>query len=87
MELIDYMITCHKDLAIGLNGMNQGQDSFDKLAKILAKSHEDEAIILLGLKNLIIREQKQPNCKHPKNMRDKCGDKWYCMNCNADLNY
>lgn len=24
-------------------------------------------------------------CKHPKKDHDKCGETWYCMNCNEDL--
>jgi len=28
---------------------------------------------------------KLSTCKHPKKDHDKCGDVWYCMNCNEDL--
>lgn len=28
---------------------------------------------------------KSSTCKHPKKYHDKCGNIWYCMNCNQDL--
>lgn len=30
-------------------------------------------------------ENKSTKCRHPKKDRDKCGETWYCMNCNEDL--
>ena len=30
-------------------------------------------------------EVKSTKCRHPKKDRDKCGETWYCMNCNSDL--
>lgn len=33
-----------------------------------------------------INKEMQPNCKHPKKMRDRTANgQWYCMNCNQDL--
>ncbi len=33
-----------------------------------------------------ILKEIQPNCKHPKKMRDRTQDgQWYCMACNMDL--
>ncbi len=30
-------------------------------------------------------EDKSVKCSHPKKYHDKCGETWYCMNCNDDL--
>jgi hypothetical protein len=32
-----------------------------------------------------IKKELVPKCKHPKNMRDRVGNQWYCMNCNWDF--
>lgn len=31
--------------------------------------------------------KKFTKCRHPKKDHDKCGETWYCMNCNEDLGY
>jgi len=34
----------------------------------------------------VIKFVKNPTkCKHPKKDHDRCGNVWYCMNCNSDL--
>lgn len=44
---------------------------------------DNEKTIIANLK--LIRKEIVPNCKHPKNMRDKCKGVVYCMSCNLDL--
>jgi len=44
---------------------------------------ENEKTIIDNLK--LIKKEIVPKCKHPKNMRDKCGGVAYCMDCNLDL--
>ena len=33
----------------------------------------------------LLENKKSAKCRHPKKDRDKCGETWYCMNCNSDL--
>ena len=33
----------------------------------------------------LLEGKKSTKCTHPKKDRDKCGETWYCMNCNQDL--
>lgn len=51
-----------------------------EIAKVI---FESEKTIIDNLK--LILKEIVPNCKHPKNMQDKCNDVKYCMNCNLDL--
>ncbi|MGI0045936.1 MAG: hypothetical protein ACREBB_01925 [Nitrosotalea sp.] len=32
-----------------------------------------------------LKKEIAPDCKHPPEMHDMCGDQKYCMNCNIDL--
>lgn len=50
------------------------------LAITIAEVHEDVAKCLLLIKNNI-----EPKCKHPKKMRDGKKGQRYCMNCNLDM--
>ena len=50
------------------------------------------SMVIEGLDNDIewlsaIKKQLPPlsNCKHPKEMHDRCDGQLYCMDCNADL--
>lgn len=50
------------------------------------------ALVVEGLDNYIewlkaIKKQLPPlpNCKHPKEMHDRCDGQLYCMDCNKDL--
>jgi len=60
---------------------NIGHDLATQVAEMIADSIKTDLVVLNEIKNEI-----QPNCRHPKKMRDKTanGD-WYCMNCNIDL--
>ena len=51
-----------------------------EIAKVI---FENEKTIIDNLK--LILKEIVPNCKHPKNMQDKCNSVKYCMNCNLDL--
>jgi len=44
---------------------------------------ENEQTIIKNLE--LIKKELVPNCKHPKNMRDKCDGVEYCMGCNLDM--
>jgi len=54
-----------------------------KMAEELAQFLSDEVKYLE--KVLQSLEDKSTKCRHPKKDRDKCGETWYCMNCNSDL--
>ena len=55
-------------------------DSVTELAKSLLKYDET---IIHNLEK--IKAELVPNCKHPKDMQDKCNGVKYCMECNLDL--
>ena len=62
----------------------------EEASKIFSGDGEIEAkmrSISLGKADYLgkILGEIQPKCKHPKKMRDKAGEVWYCMNCNLDL--
>ena len=44
---------------------------------------DSDRVVISNLE--IIKKELVPDCKHPKNMRDRVGSQWYCMNCNFDL--
>ncbi len=52
----------------------------DGLAHFLSDEVKYLEKIIQSLEN-----KKSTKCKHPKKDRDKCGETWYCMNCNEDL--
>jgi len=59
----------------------QNNDGATGVAKIIFDMDET---ILRNLEK--IRSELVPDCKHPKNMRDRSPDvQWYCMACNLDL--
>lgn len=58
-------------------------DTDVKFTKIYNTLLENEKTLIENLQQ--IRKEIVPNCKHPKNMRDRCKGVIYCMNCNLDL--
>lgn len=53
---------------------------FLKSCRILARARKKLNEVEKVLSELV------PDCKHPKNMRDRSPDgQWYCMACNLDL--
>jgi len=54
-----------------------GHDKIDSDMRSISKGKADYLERILS--------EIQPKCKHTKNMRDKAGEIWYCMNCNQDL--
>ena len=55
-----------------------------EMADGLAHFLSDEVKYLENVIQLL-ENKKSTKCKHPKKDRDKCGETWYCMNCNSDL--
>ena len=81
IKILDWWITQKKESIEKLKIDWDFVDDSHGIGKILLDS--DETII----SNLeTIKKELVPNCKHPKNMRDKTIDgQWYCMNCNFTL--
>ena len=61
---------------------NQGAEMSKDLANGLAEYLEND---IVWLKVLLKQLPPLPKCKHPKELRDRCDGKWYCMGCNEDL--
>jgi len=60
---------------------NQGEEKIPEFSQQLAQVMARDVEILTQIKN-----ELQPNCKHPKRLRDKTLDGTrYCMGCNLDL--
>ena len=78
IKILDWWINQRKESIKKLNAENIFNDS--DITKILVDSDQR---VIDNLK--LIKKEIVPNCKHPKNMRDKCGGVEYCMNCNLDL--
>ena len=82
IKITAYLIDIHLRNANGIEKLSKNWDDDERmkgLATSLISNNEDEAKCLLFLKNCL---EGKPKCKHPKKMRDKCGNQWYCMNCN-----
>ncbi len=70
--------------------INQKEEKIKEIPNFNFKDTEIEKTLFDNekaiIKNLeLIKKELVPNCKHPKNMRDKCGNVEYCMNCNLDI--
>ncbi len=78
IKILDWWINQREEQIKKLDTEYKFNDS--EITKVL---FENEKTIIDNLK--LIKKEIVPNCKHPKNMRDKCGGKEYCMNCNLDL--
>lgn len=61
---------------------NQGEEMSKDLARSLAEFLEKD---ITWLKAIMKQLPPLPKCKHPKELRDKCDGKSYCMGCNEDL--
>jgi len=61
---------------------NQGAEMSKDLASGLADFLEND---IAWLKVLLKYLPPLSKCKHPKELRDKCDGKLYCMGCNEDL--
>lgn len=55
-------------------------DGAQSLGITMAETVEDIAKCILAIKS-----ELQPNCKHPKKMRDGKKGERYCMGCNLDM--
>jgi len=81
IKILDWWINQKKQSMEQLKAeWNYESDSVTELAKSLLKYDET---IIHNLEK--IKSELVPKCKHPKNMRDKCGGVEYCMNCNLDM--
>lgn len=61
---------------------NQGEKLSWDLADGLAQYLEND---ISWLKAIMKQLPPLTKCKHPKQLRDKCEGKLYCMGCNQDL--
>lgn len=61
---------------------NQDQEISRNFASGLADFLENDVTWLEAIMKQI---PPLPKCKHPKELRDKCDGKYYCMGCNEDL--
>ena len=60
---------------------NDPQDVMQRAAEVILQIHQ-----IYGQVAFAVLKMLENNCKHPKKMRDLCGDGTiYCMDCNADL--
>jgi hypothetical protein len=84
IKILDYLIDAHKRNSNGINNLIKDWNSDARgLGESIASTHEDVAKCLVIVKECI---EEKPKCKHPKKMRDRSPDgKWYCMNCNEDV--
>ena len=82
IKIRDMLMESHLRLSAGIREKTKYWEGEGpkSLAITIAETHEDVAKCLLAIKSRI-----QPNCKHPKKMRDKCAGIEYCMNCNMDI--
>lgn len=63
---------------------NGNLDLPSEMANGLSDFLSDEVKYLENVIQLL-ENKKSTKCRHPKKDRDKCGETWYCMNCNEDL--
>jgi len=81
IEICDHLIEAHLRNSAGMRETVKDWDSGTKdLGILIAEVHEDVAKCIFAIKKNI-----QPNCKHPKKMRDTCKGIEYCMECNSDI--
>lgn len=82
IEICDILIESHLKNSKGIRELAKDweADSPKKMAITIAEVHEDVAKCIL-----LIKENIQPNCKHPKKMRDGKKGERYCMACNMDM--
>ena len=81
IEICDYLIEAHLRNSAGIRDKVKDWHHAPKdLGMVIAEVHEDVAKCIFAIKKRI-----QPNCKHPKKMRDKCKGVEYCMECNSDI--
>lgn len=83
IKILDWCITLKTELKEGLLNPHESWND-DEFTRRFAKGLADHIQIDTEILEKI-RKELVSNCKHPKNMRDKSGDVWYCMNCNQDL--
>jgi hypothetical protein len=88
IKALNGLIEHRKKLISAFRDKNQpwhkgNQDLPSEMADGLAQFLSDEVEYLEKIIKLL--EDKKSKCKHPKKDHDKCGETWYCMNCNADL--
>lgn len=61
---------------------NKGDISTMEFAKGLTEVIDNDIKWLKAIRKQL---PPMPKCKHPKELRDKCDGKLYCMGCNQDL--
>lgn len=89
VEALKKLVGHRKGLISAFRDKNQpwhkdNQDLPSEMADGLAQFLSDEVTCLEKIIQML-EVKKSTKCKHPKKDRDKCGDTWYCMNCNEDL--
>ena len=81
IKILDWWINQKQQAMEKLEEEWKHSDDFYGVQKTLLDS---DRVIISNLET--IKKELDPNCKHPKNMRDKTADgQWYCMDCNYDL--
>ena len=85
IKIIDHVVQRKSQLKADFLNLempwNQGEGKITEFSQQLAHVMVRDVEILTQIKN-----ELQPNCKHPKKMRDRTPDgQWYCMDCNLDL--
>ena len=81
IKICDHLIESHLRNSTGIrNKVKDWTGETKELGIVIAEVHEDVAKCIFAIKKRI-----QPNCKHPKKMRDKCKGVEYCMECNSDI--
>ena len=82
IKICDYLIESHIRNSSGIREKVKDwkEDNTKGLGIAIADCHEDVAKCILEIKKNI-----QPNCKHPKKMRDGKKGQRYCMKCNLDF--
>lgn len=77
IEMLDWWITKEEEQ---IKKLETDFKIDSEIQKIL---FDNEKTVFDNLK--LVQKELVPNCKHPKNMRDKCGSVEYCMSCNLDM--
>jgi len=81
IEIIDKLIEGHLRCSKSMREKTKDwTDQPGNLARAIAEVQEDIVKALI-----VIKKNIQPNCKHPKKMRDGKPGERYCMNCNLDM--
>ena len=80
IKILDWWITQKHQAMETLQEKWKNSDDSYGISKTLL---DYDQVIVSNLES--IKKELVPKCKHPKNMRDKIGNQWYCMNCNFDL--